>query len=256
VAFCAIRLGEGVKAERLARELIEEFSRLRGTDSPHVLRARLNLAQAFMIQAKFKESVEETSRIYPLYLARLGEDHALTMQVVTTRAQSEGSLEMWDAAIDDDLKIYRMAVAKQGPGSFYAVATQSDAALAQCRAGRYSEGEKNARASYEAARKAFGDRAGLTGGTADTLAGCLVGLGRLDEAERLLNGIDPKAVAQLAGVKDWSTDLARAEIAYKRGDYATARKYLDAAKPMVGRDDTEPYLKKKLARIATAIERK
>ena len=253
LAFCAVRLGDGARAERLARELIPEFSRLQGADSPNVLRARLNLAQAFMIEAKYKDGVDETTRIYPLYVARLGEDHALTMQVLTTRAQCEGSLELWSDAVRDDLKIHDLAVAKQGPGSFYAVATLSDAALAQCRAGQSSEGEKNARRSFELSVQAFGPRSGLTGGTADTLAACLVGMRRLDEAERLLDGIDPKQVAQLTGVKGWSTDLARAEIAYKRGDRASARKFLDAAAPLVRRGDTEPYQKKKLATLASAI---
>ena len=253
LAFCSIRLGDGAKAEQLAHELISEFTRLRGPDSPNVLRARLNLAQAFMIEAKYQDGIKEANAIYPLYIARLGEEHALTMQLVSTRAQCEGSMERWDDAIRDDLKIHQLAVAKQGAGSFYAVASLSDTALAQCRGGHYVEGERNAREAYDLAVKAFGLKTGLAGGTADTLAGCLIGLDRLDEAEHLLDGIDAKAVAQLTGVKDWSTNLARAEIALKRNDYAVAHMFLDAAKPMIARADTEPYLKKKAASIEATL---
>jgi hypothetical protein len=108
-----------------------------------------------MIQNKHKEAIAETSSIYPLYVERLGEDHELTMQVLTTRAQSEGALEMWVEAIRDDLKIHELAVKKQGPLSFFAIATQSDGALAMCRGGRLEQGAWHAQQAYEASMKAF-----------------------------------------------------------------------------------------------------
>ncbi len=193
LAFSYIRLGEGAKAEQLFRELIVAFTQVAGPDSPHVLRVRLNLAQAFMIQNKHEEAIREASTIYPEFVSRLGADHELTMQLLTTRAQSEGSLGRWDEAIRDDFAIHELAVRKQGPLSFFAVATLADGSLAQCRAGRYREGESNARKAYEASAKAFGARAGLTGGTAYTLASCLIGLGKLDEASALLQQIDVPA---------------------------------------------------------------
>jgi hypothetical protein len=90
LAFTNIRLGDGATAERLFRELIAEFARTSGPDSPRVLRIRLNLAQAYMIQNKNREAIDEVNAIYPQYLARLGADHELTMQLLTTRAQCEG----------------------------------------------------------------------------------------------------------------------------------------------------------------------
>ena len=113
----------------------------------------------------------------PEFVSRLGPDHELTMQLLTTRAPSEGSLGLWNDAIRDDLAIYNLAVRKQGPLSFFAVATLSDASLAECRAGRYGEGEANARRALEASSKAFGPRAGPTGGVSSTLAACLQALG-------------------------------------------------------------------------------
>lgn len=170
LAFASIRLGDGATAEWLFRELIAAFSRTSGPDSPSVLRVRLNLAQAFMIGGKNREAIDEANRIYPEYVARLGEDHELTMQLLTTRAQCEGSLGLWEDAIRDDMAIYNLAIKKQGPTSFFAIATLSDAALAQCRAGHFREGEPNARKAFDSSVKAFGPRAGLTGGAAYTLA--------------------------------------------------------------------------------------
>jgi hypothetical protein len=257
LGFSYIRLGDGARAEQTFRDLIVAFTRVAGPDSPHVLRVRLNLAQAFMIEKKHREAVKEATAIYPQFVSRLGPDHELTMQLLTTRAQSEGFLELWDDAIRDDFAIHDIAVRKQGPLSFFAVATLTDGALAQCRAGRSREGESNARKAYEASAKAFGPRAGLTGGTAYSLASCLIGLGKLDEAATLLQQIDVPAVAQLTGEPDWGADvtLAQAEIAYRRGSYDKARSSVQTVTPVFTRQDAEPYQKRAFESLKAALDK-
>jgi DNA-binding winged helix-turn-helix (wHTH) protein/serine/threonine protein kinase len=257
LGFSYIRLGQGAKAEQTFRDLIAAFTRVAGPDSPNVLRVRLNLAQAFMIQNKHAEAVEEAMAIYPEFVSRLGPNHELTMQVLATRAQSEGSLERWDDAIRDDLAIHDLAVQKQGPLSFFAVATLSDAALAQCRAGRYREGESNARKAYGASAKAFGPRAGLTGAAAGTLVGCLIGLDQLEEATILLQQIDVSAVAQLTGDPDWGAGvtLERAKIAYRHRDYEAARGYVQTIAPVFSRKDAEPYQKHAFESLRAALDK-
>ena len=255
LAFSNIRLGNGVEAEKLFRELISAYTRTSGADSPDVLRVRLNLAQAFMIQNKNAEAVDETTQIYPNFVAKLGRDHELSMQVLATRAQCEGTLGRWDDAIRDGMVLHQLAVQKQGPSAFFSIASLADASTAQCRSGHTAEGEKNARDAYETARKAFGDKAGLTGATADTLADCLIARNRIDEAAKLLDGIDPKVVAQLVGVPDWSAtlDLSRAEIALRRGDYVTAEKDVQPAIPVYSRADAEPYQKQRLQKVLDEV---
>jgi eukaryotic-like serine/threonine-protein kinase len=257
LGFSYIRMGEGAKAEQTFRDLIVAFTQVAGPDSPHVLRVRLNLAQAFMIQNKHEEAVKEANAIYPEFVSRLGPDHELTLQLLSTRAQSEGSLELWDDAIRDDLAIHELAVGKQGPLSFFSIATLSDAALAQCRSGRYSAGESNARKAYDSSAKAFGARAGLTGATAYTEAICLIGLRRLDEAASLLQPIDVQPVAQLTGDPDWGAGvtLAQAEIAYRRGNYDAARTQVQAVAPVFTRKDTEPYQKHAFETLKAALDK-
>jgi serine/threonine protein kinase/DNA-binding winged helix-turn-helix (wHTH) protein len=257
LGFSYIRLGEGAKAEQLFRELIIAFTRVAGPDSPNVLRVRLNLAQAFMIEKKHAEAVKEANAVYPEFVSRLGPDHELTMQLLVTRAQSEGSLELWDDAVRDDLAIYDIAVRKQGSLSFFGVGTLTDAALAQCRAGHTREGEANARKAYEASAKAFGARAGLTGATAYTLASCEIGLGKLDEATTLLQQIDVPPVTQLAGDPDWGAGvtLAQAEIAYRRGNYDAARGYVQTVTPVFTRADAEPYQKRAFESLKAALDK-
>src|SRR5947208_4446410 len=225
LGFSYIRMCAGAKAEQTFRDLILAFTRITGPDSPNVLRVRLNLAQAYMIQNKHAEAVREANAIYPDFVTHLGPDHELTKQSLTTRAQSEGSLGMWNDAIRDDMAIHNLAVKKQGPLSFFAVATLSDASQAMCRSGQFSEGEANSRKAYEASGKAFGPKAGLTGGVAATLATCLIGLGRLDEASKLLEQIDIPTVTQLAGDADWGAGVAlmQAQIAFKKKDYEIGR---------------------------------
>ena len=257
LGFSYIRMGEGAKAEQTFRDLIIAFTRVAGADSPHVLRVRLNLAQAFMIEKKHAEAVKEATAIYPEFVSRLGPDHELTMQLLATRAQSEGSLELWDDAVRDDLAIYELAVRKQGPLSFFAVATLTDAALAQCHAGHDREGEGNARKAYEASAKAFGARAGLTGATAYTLASCLIDLKKLDEATTLLQQIDVLPVTQLTGDPDWGAGvtLAQAEIAFRRSNFDVARADVQTVTPVFTRKDAEPYQKRSFESLEAALDK-
>ncbi len=257
LGFSYIRLGEGAKAEQTFRDLIGAFTRVAGADSPHVLRVRLNLAQAYMIENKHAEAIQEASAIYPEFVSRLGPDHELTMQLLTTRAQSEGSLERWDDAIRDDFMIHDIAVRKQGPLSFFAVGTLADGSLAQCRAGRYRGGESNARQAYESSAKAFGPRAGLTGGAAYSLAVCLIGLGKLEEASTLLRQIDSPAVAQLSGDPDWGAGvtLSQAEIAFRRRDFDTAKTDMQTVAPVFTRKDAEPYQKRAYESLKASLDK-
>jgi hypothetical protein len=210
-----------------------------------------------MIQNKHAEAVREANAIYPDFVTHLGPDHELTMQLLTTRAQSEGALGMWSDAIRDDMAIHDLAVKKQGPLSFFAIATLSDASQAMCRSGQFVEGEANSRKAYESSQKAFGPKAGLTGGVAATVATCLIGLGRVDEAGKLLDQIDIPTVTQLAGDPDWGAGvtLMQGQIAFKKKDFATARKDLQAVTPVFSRPNAEAYEKHAVESLAAELER-
>jgi DNA-binding winged helix-turn-helix (wHTH) protein/serine/threonine protein kinase len=257
LGFSYIRLGDGAMAEQVFNKLIFAFTSLSGPESPNVLRVRLNLAQAYMIQNKHVDAVREANAIYPGFIAALGPDHELTMQLLTTRAQSEGSLGMWNDAIRDDMAIYDLAVKKQGPLSFYAIATLSDASLAMCRSDRLVEGTANSRKAYDASSKAFGPRAGLTGGAASTLATCLIDAGEMDEAAKLLDGIDIPTVAQLAGDPDWGAGvkLLQGQIAFARGNYELARKYVREVSPAFTHPNAEAYQQRQLRTLSAKLDR-
>ncbi len=256
LAFSYIRLGDGAKAEALLRALIQEYSNTAGRDSPRALRARVNLVSALIIQHKYAEGLQEANLIYPALVAKLGEDHEVTLGILGTRAVSEAYLGLWDDAIRDDLATYRLSVRKQGPLAFRSVASLSDAGLSQCQAGKYAEGEQNTRKAFQDATQAFGARAGLTGGSAYALAICLTGTNKLDEASQLLENIDTKAVSQTNGnnTVDADVTLAKAEIAVRRGDYDSAERYIEAAAPVLDSPDADPSDKQSLEKLRKALD--
>jgi hypothetical protein len=163
---------------------------------------------------------------------------------------------MWDEAIRDDLAIYKLVVHKQGPVSRMSLASLADAALSQCRAGRYAEGEINARKAFQQSKQAFGARAGMTGGSAYTLAICLTGMNQLEEASGLLNDVDVDAVTQLSGDSTVgpSIALAQGEIAVRRGNYVLADRYLQQAAPTFENPQANILDRQTLQRLRTAID--
>jgi DNA-binding winged helix-turn-helix (wHTH) protein/serine/threonine protein kinase len=254
LAFAYVRLGEGAKAEALFRRLAKGYADLEGPDAADVLMVRMNLAQALMVQGKHAQAVDEASATYPRMLAVLGPEHEMTLQLLSTRAQSEGALERWDAAIADTRLVHEIAVKKQGEGSFFALASWTDGATALCRAGRRAEGLADLAKARGVAQAAF-PGSGLEDAIDYAWGACLIADGLIDEAARKLEGIDAAKVAQLAGDPDWgaNVDLARAQIAFARHDVAAARKALDAAAPAFSKPAAEPYQVRAFKRLSAQL---
>ena len=257
LAFTYLRLGDGATAERLARHLIAAYSTTGGPDSPYVLRMRLNLAQAYLVERQFAEALAEADAIYPAFIRQFGPDHELTMQLLTTRAQSEGSLGRFDDAVRDDVTVYDSAVKKQGPLSFYAIATLSDASESECRASQLLVGEQSARTAYRDSVSAFGRKSALSEATLLPLANCLISLGKLPEASRDLDQIDAQAVVPLTGDPNWGAGimLARAGIAVRERNYALARREIDFVQPIFSRPDADVYERHQMNSLNTEISR-
>jgi hypothetical protein len=255
LAAALLHLGEAARCEQLAREVLDSYTRIYGKDSPPTLQVRLLLAQALLTQHKHEEVVRQTTDIYPLFVAALGQEHQLTMQVLLTRESAESSLERWDAATQDSLKVHETAVRKLGALSAVAVMSLSDASQSQCRAGHYDRGTPNARAAFDSARKAFGEHGGLTDATAYALANCLMGSAGIEEASRLLDGIDPASLAELTGDNSWPAEiaLAKGQIAYRRGDIAAVKQYLAIARPDVERPRADLFQKHEFETLAAAV---
>jgi DNA-binding winged helix-turn-helix (wHTH) protein len=241
-AFAYIRLGDGAKAEALFRRLQTGYAALEGPDGPNGLMVRLNLIQALMIEGQHDRAIKEADALYPKMAAALGPEHELTLQLLSTRAQSEGALERWDAAIADTRMVHAAAIKTIGPRSFFAIASLTDGATAKCRSGRVGEGLADAAEAHAQAHPAFAGSA-LENAVDFTWANCLILSNRLGEAAPLLAGIKPAAVAQLAGDPDWGAnlDIAEAQIALAKGQTALARERLASAAGAMRKPAAEPY---------------
>jgi hypothetical protein len=97
----------------------------------------------------------------------------------------------------------------------------------------------------------------LTGGVASTLSTCLIGLGQLNEAAKLLEQIDIPSVAQLAGDPEWGAgvELLQAQIAYRRKEYERARSYVHEVTPIFTRPNAEAYQQQALRALAADLDR-
>jgi hypothetical protein len=62
-------------------------------------------------------------------------------------------------------------------------------------------------------------------------------------------------VAQLTGDPDWGAGvtLANAEIALRQGNYALAKQYLDAVRPVFSRPDAEAYQTRKMDDLSQEV---
>lgn len=242
-AFALFRLGRSQEAENLFRQLVTDYRAIGAANDPAVLRLRLNLAQTLMGQGKFTEAITQADALEPDLVRVLGSDNELALQLLATRGQSYGSLERWDDAIRDTTNLNQRATAMLGEGSFFAVVSLADRALAQCRSGRATEGLSSAALAHSNALTAFGPDAGLTQGVAFVRAHCLILAGRHGEAVPLLDGIDTRKVAELTADPHWGGNvaLARAQLAHARGDAGETRRQLELARPAFEHSATDPY---------------
>ncbi len=138
-----LKAGQPEQSEACSRQLIKTMHEKLGlhanTNMPEIA-----LTQALLLQGKYRETIAETTRIYPAVAASLGSENAQTLQVLSTRAVAEGTLQQWDASISDDLAVAREAH-KSSPHGLMAIGPLADAATSECREGRISAGEAHAR---------------------------------------------------------------------------------------------------------------
>ena len=260
LCFGEFRAEQAVQAEQCFREEIEEAKAF-GARDEQLAPEQVGLVQALRYQRRFHDVLQQINSVYPAVLKQLGPDADYPMVLLGIRAEAEAALEQWDDAIRDDLAVAEHAK-KVDPKSFPAIASLSDVALSECRSGRTEAGEGHAREAVKAI-DVPGGNPGFTGAIKEVLASCLIphipehpaNLGRLNEAERLLAGIDVAVVSGSLGDAKWgaNVDLDRAQIAFYHAQYALSAKYLDAARPGFSSPEADAYQKKAVAALDAAI---
>jgi len=254
-AFTYLRLGQLDTAKVMMTGLLQRRLALNGPRHPDTLRLALNLAQVRIAQGDAASALPDLNRMAEDFAAVFGPDHQDTLILLATRAKAFDQLERYEDAADDDQTIYRRALAKQGPKSFFAIATLMDVAQAQSRAGHADAGIASARASMAASVAAFGTRSVLAQLASANLAFCLVVGGHFAEASPLLNGIDSKALSELTIDPAYGAelDLLRAAIAAGNGDSLQASALLAKVGAVFDTPGADKYFQHWAQRLRTRI---
>jgi serine/threonine protein kinase/DNA-binding winged helix-turn-helix (wHTH) protein len=263
--LCSVQLraGDALNAELCFRNLRAEIASSEGPEDGNLLLFDFGIAQALLFQSKFDDAIRQVDAIYPRFVKQFGADNARTLQLLGVRAEAEGDSENWDDSIRDDLTLVDVAK-KTDPTGFMAVGALSDAALSECRSGKYVAGEAHARADLKTA-SAPGQNVGMKGVVEYSVAVCIIlpqlngspAPSRLDEAESLLRDINVELVSALTANPGWGAniDLARAQIAFVRKNYVAASDYLAKAKPGFNSPKAELYQRQTIAKLESGIER-
>ncbi|MND68263.1 Serine/threonine-protein kinase PknA [compost metagenome] len=254
-AFMLLRMGDAAQAEPIFKRLANEMASIQGADHPDTLLLRLNVAQSQMLQHHHEAAVEAFNALLPAMERRLGREHRHTLLLLAARQQALGSLGRYAEAAKDGDRVWRVAEAKDGAGSFAAVAGRTDTGINHCRAGATTSGLELIRAAHTAVKVSGIGAPALENGVRAALADCLIIAGRHREASPLLTDIDRTAVAQLVGDANWGAglDLLLAEIAWVDGRRSEAETLLARATPGLA-DNQDRFTQQRRDRLAAALK--
>lgn len=254
-AFMLLRMGDATQAEPIFKRLANEMASIQGEDHPDTLLLRLNVAQSQMLQHRHEAAVEAFNALLPAMERRLGREHRHTLLLLAARQQSLGSLGRYAEAAKDGDRVWRVAEAKDGAGSFAAVAGRTDTGINHCRAGATTSGLELIRAAHTAVKVSGMGAPAMENGVRAALADCLIIAGRHREAAALLTDIDATAVAQLVGDANWGAglDLLLAEIAWVNGRRSEAETLLARATPGLA-ENQDRFTRQRRDRLAAALK--
>ena len=254
LAFTYLRLADWSTADAMIGSLLARRMALNGPRHPATLQLELNQAQIRIAQGRTAEALPLLNAIYPVFVSVFGAAHLKTIELLATRGQAFSQLERYDDAASDQMAIYHLAVAAQGAGGFTALGTLADAAQSRCRAGEIDQGLAIARTARDGAVAGFGRSNALAQAASVNLAACLVGAGQPAQALALLDGIDPKALAELTMDPAYGAeiDVLRADILGAMGDHAGSAALLARAAPVFEAQGADPYMRRWVRRLLAA----
>jgi len=252
-AFTYLRLGEWDEGGTMVADLLRRRLALNGPLHTSTLQLEMNQAQVRIATGQAAAALPDLNRVYPAYVAVFGAGHAMTLQLLATRAEALGHLARYDDALADELTIYQRATAQLGDHSYMALGTLADAANSRCKGGHAAEGVDTARTALEGARAAFGAANALTQSAAADLAFCLILSQHYAQALPLLDGVDGKAMAELTMDPSYGAqlDLMRAAAAFGMGDRALGLTLLHKVGTVFERKEADPYMRDWVRRLGS-----
>ena len=217
-----------------------------GGSHPDTLQLELNLAQVQLVLGDAATALATLTRIYPDFVAVFGPEHRLTVGLLGDRAYALEKLGRYNDAYTDQIQAYQIAARTDGPQSYVALGSLSDAAQSRCRAGRVDLGLGPARAANADAQALFGAASLLAQAVGGNLALCLIADSQFAAAAPLLDKIDGRLVGQMSMDESYGAklDLMRAAICFAAGKLPEGRSLLAKASPAFLRAGADPYLRR------------
>lgn len=254
-----LRMGDGANAERVARDLIRNVIAQSGPDSPTLAPLEMYVQEGLYLQGRYRDAIAQADINFAHFTRILPPNHDLTLGTFANRAASEGQLGLYADAARDDLKVYNAESSLPSPSLRFKLGSLGDAAMYECHAGQFQAGREHARIVMRDVDEGPKAMPVFAAQSRFTLAECSIAereagkgdAGELDEAEKLLDQIDPHTEDLTADIPDMAAriQLARARIAWLRHDVETATRLAAQAAPAFQPKDADPYEKASLRRV-------
>lgn len=254
LALTLMRLGRADEAEPVARAIVEESVRVRGSDHADTLVTRQHWLNSLSMLGRHEETLRESGPLLEAMRARFGNAHRFTLALHSVRFESLAALARYEDAAREAEVVWRGAAAQAGPQSHQALVGQIDHASALCRTARPARGLPIARQGLASTRSAFGPDYPLTHVIAYYVAECLIANGRHAEADPLLQGLDRQKMADLTGQANIGAviDLAAAQVALALRQPAAARRLFGAALRVL-RDTEDRFTRDRIEALRRAL---
>ncbi len=246
-----VRLEDGPKLQAAAEDRIHEISARFGSDSPMLVSYEIYLQEAYFLQGKYKEAIEQANRNYPRFQHLLGDQSQYTMGVLANRAASLAQLGRYSEAVDDDLRLSNLESGNPS-GARIRIGSLNDAALFSCRAGQLRSGLRTAQMAVHEAGPGPNSMPGYYNGARFALAECMLAeqeatsqpnRASLQAVLALLHQVDAAVIAQQTGDRGYDAlvDLAEARVALLEHNRQDAAQAITRAGDFFTHPDIDPY---------------
>lgn len=251
--FCGlyVRLQDGPRLQAAAAERIQDISGRFGKDSPMLTSYEMYLQEAYFLEGKYQQAIEQADRNYPRFQRLLGDQHQYTLAVLANRASSLAQLGRYADAMQDDLRLYTLA--GTDPSGFrLKEGSLNDAALFACRSGKYREGLEYARRVLHDTAPGANSMPGYFNGSKFIEAECMVGeeesAGKssapmLATVNALLKEVDSNVIRQQTGDTGYGAfvELTAARAAWLAHDREKAARHVAKVDAFFAQPDGDPY---------------
>ena len=244
------------EADALLSRLQEELMLSSGPSYPDTLAVKLEQARVLLARHKYGETAQALDRLYPSLEAVFGPANSKTLMTRSIRAQARVMLEDYDAAIQDEIALYKIAAEKDGENSYYAEAALTDQSMVECRKGDGQAGLATGRRIYNTIRAALGAQSDQAQFELSNIAFCQSVLKDYTGMQSAIDKIDVQKIAQYdASPEEFiaTINLMEADAALAAGKFADAATLLRLPQKVLSKPDADPYLSRWTTRLTKAL---